>query len=113
MNLSTALTFLLLVFSGVLLHCETVTDAGKILSDIFTQFEPKFIFPWIEIYHKPFLVMLIALLLQFAPIRLYAAMYKQWQRLPVWGMSVCFCIAILVFYQFASMEALPFKYIEF
>lgn len=113
MHLSTALTFLLLVFSGVLLQCETVTDAGKMLSDIFTQFESKFIFPWIEIYHKPFLVMLIALLLQFAPIRFYAGMYKQWQRLPVWGMSVCFCIAILVFYQFASMEALPFKYIEF
>ncbi|MFM7814650.1 MAG: hypothetical protein ACKO66_09050, partial [Flavobacteriales bacterium] len=63
--------------------------------------------------HRPFLVMVFALMLQFLPLKFYQAVYTQWNRLPVWAMSICFCFAVLLFYQFASMESLPFKYIEF
>ncbi|MFM7731020.1 MAG: MBOAT family O-acyltransferase [Flavobacteriales bacterium] len=113
LHISTVFTFLLLVFSGVLLHCDSIGDAAKMLSDVFTQFDSKFILPWLEIYHRPFLVMVFALMLQFLPLKFYQSVYTQWNRLPVWAMSICFCFAVLLFYQFASMESLPFKYIEF
>ncbi|MFM7310097.1 MAG: hypothetical protein ACKOZY_05780, partial [Flavobacteriales bacterium] len=94
-------------------HCDSIGDAAKMLSDVFTQFDSKFILPWLEIYHRPFLVMVFALMLQFLPLKFYQSVYTQWNRLPVWAMSICFCFAVLLFYQFASMESLPFKYIEF
>lgn len=111
--LSTILTFLFLALTGLLLHCPDIFSAISFLTSMFTGFDVALLIPWLEIYYQPFLVLLLGLILQYLPISFYGSCLKFWQKIPVFFMSLIVCIVLLLLYQMSSLEAIPFKYIQF
>ena len=111
--LSILITFHFLVFTAVLLKVKTFGNAIDFWKKMFTDIDVGLLSKWIGIYTTPFLVMVIALILQFLPIKMYTNIFnffKKWH----WTLkALAFAILVIVLYQLYILEAMPFIYIQF
>ena len=111
--ISIFLTFNFLALTSVLINSPDVEFAFDFYSRIFTSTDFSLFPKWFSIYKTPFFIMTGALALQYLPLNWYSKMSSWFGRLPVFLIALFFTLLIILLYQIASKEALPFIYIEF
>lgn len=111
--ISIIITFHFLVFSAVLLKAKTFIEAVEFWKKMFTEVDFGMFSKWVGIYSTPFIIMIVALFLQYLPIKLYQKtfdFFKKWH----WTLkALAFAILVIVLYQLYILEAMPFIYIQF
>lgn len=107
------LTFNFLAFSAVLINGPSMEFAIDFYSRIFSKIDFSIFPKWLDIFYLPFTIMMAALLLQFLPLRFYAFIYKMYSKLPVILIAILFGLLIILLYQVALSDAVPFIYMEF
>jgi D-alanyl-lipoteichoic acid acyltransferase DltB (MBOAT superfamily) len=111
--LSMFLTFNFLAFSSVLINSPNILFAFNFYHKMFVNIDFGLFPKWLSIYYRPFTIMLIALGLQYLPLSWYSFLYKYYNKLPLFIVSTLLGILMIVLYQIASEDSLPFIYIEF
>jgi D-alanyl-lipoteichoic acid acyltransferase DltB (MBOAT superfamily) len=111
--LSIFLTFNFIAFSSVLINSPNILFAFNFYHKMFVDVDFGLFSKWLSIYYTPFTIMIVALILQYLPISWYSFLYKHYNKLPLFIVSTLFGILLIVLYQIASEDSLPFIYIEF
>ncbi|MPM20575.1 hypothetical protein SDC9_67006 [bioreactor metagenome] len=110
--ISIFITFHFLVFTAVLLKVPNLTKAGEfynfILQADFSMF-PQ----WFSIYQIPFILMVLGLLLQYLPIKLYTGILAGFTKVHWTLKAASFAVLVILLYQLYSLDAMPFIYIQF
>ncbi|PLW92119.1 MAG: hypothetical protein C0592_12410 [Marinilabiliales bacterium] len=111
--ISIIITFHFLVFTSVLLKAKTFGDALDFWKKMFSEVDFGMFSKWFGIYSAPFLIMIIALILQWLPNKMYTAIFnffKSWH----WAIkALAFAVLVIILYQLYILEAMPFIYIQF
>ena len=107
------LTFNFLAFSAVLINGPSLEFAIDFYNRIFTKIDFSLFSKWLAIYYLPFTIMLAALILQFLPLKFYSFVYKVYSKLPIMVIALFFAVLIILLYQIALSDSVPFIYMEF
>lgn len=111
--ISVLLTFNFIAFSSILINSPNISFAFDYYYKMFFYLDFSLFPKWLSIYSTPFTIMLIALILQYLPLSWYSFLYKYYNKLPLIIVSILFVILLVILFQIASEDSLPFTYIEF
>lgn len=111
--LSIFLTFNFLAFSSVLINSANLSFTADYFEKMFSGLDFSLFSKWVGIYCLPFTIMVTALVLQYLPVKWYSKGFALFSKLPIIIVALLFCLLIIILYQIASEDALPFVYIDF
>lgn len=110
---SVFITFHFLALSMILFRSNDLNAAWKMYSLIFTPFTPDLVAQWINAYFIPFVLVLLAFILHYSPIKLFTIGMNYFVK-SHWVLKVVvFFIGIILIYQAYSSDTQPFIYLEF
>ncbi len=110
---SMLLTFQFLTLACVLVNNENVLAAVDYYKKMTMPVRAAVWREWFQMYHMPFLVMTLALLLQYLPLSFYEKLKNVWLKLPMLLHALLFALLVFLLFQISSIESLPFRYIEY
>lgn len=111
--ISILITFHFLVFTAVLLKVPNLTKAKEFYNFMISDIDFSLFGAWFDIYKAPFLLMILGLLLQYLPIKMYTGIFKGFVKLHWTLKSLLFAILVILLYQLYSLDAMPFIYLKF
>jgi D-alanyl-lipoteichoic acid acyltransferase DltB (MBOAT superfamily) len=106
-------TFHLVCFAWIFFRADTMEKVGRMLTQIFTQFEPGIFPQLVSGYRLIFLLMITGYAIHFMPEKVDRAIQKKITRMPLWAKAALLSIAIFVVIQMRSAEIVPFIYFQF
>lgn len=111
--ISILITFHFLAFSMVLFRAPDLISAGKVYSLIFTKLDFSVAIQWIQLYYKPFIILVLAFILHYSPMKLNSFITQKFVKFDWLLKSIIIFLAVLIIYQAFNSEAQPFIYLEF
>lgn len=111
--ISVFLTFHFIVFTSVLLKSPSISFSIDYYQQMVSTFNPELLMNWMEIYYMPFTIMLVALVLQFLPLSVYSKFHGFILKTNVTITAAIFVIVLILLFQLASLDAMPFLYIVY
>ena len=97
----------------VLFRAESLQAAMKIYTLVFTHFDISVAAQWAKLYTLPMVVLLLALLLHYTPMKLNEFFTRRFVSMPWMLKAVVVFIGIILIYQAYSSDTQPFIYLEF
>ncbi|MFH0895026.1 MAG: MBOAT family O-acyltransferase [Bacteroidota bacterium] len=111
--ISIFITFHFLVFTSVLLKSFSLEKAQVVYSMMLNDLDFSLMPQWLEIYSWPFIVMAVALFLQYLPIKFYDFGLRVFRSTHWILKAVLLAILFVLLYQLYNSEAMPFIYIVY
>lgn len=111
--LSIFITFNFLSLSAVFFRADSVAKAGEMFRKIFTSLNFDIALPWLLNYTSVFVLMVIALVLQYLPLQWDKKVELTFGKLHWSIKTVTLALLILVIYQAMSSAPQPFLYLEY
>ena len=110
---SVIITFHFLMLTFIVFRAESLSTAWLMISGIFTRLDFSLTLPWMELYLRPFLIMLLGLALHSIPMQWEDKAGGVFARIHWFPKALLIALAIIIIYQSFSSEAQPFIYLEF
>lgn len=107
------ITFNIVCLGWIFFRAETTKIGWRILSQIFTNFNPAIISDFIIGYKWVVLLMAIGYLLHLAPDKLELKTKNLFQKMPLAAHAACVAIIIWIIMQTQSSQIQPFIYFQF
>jgi alginate O-acetyltransferase complex protein AlgI len=111
--LSIFITFHFLAFSMVLFRAESLTAAMKIYKLVFTHFDISVAGQWAQMYSRPLIILVLALLLHYTPMKWNEFVTRRFSGMHWSVKALLVCTAIIIIYQAYSSDTQPFIYLEY
>ena len=111
--ISIIITFHFLCFAFIMFRATDVAAAMKMYEKIFTSVDFSLAGQWINLYMYPFIILMLALLLHYTPLKWNTSLVRLFSRMH-WALkAVIIFIAFMIIYQAFSSQSQPFIYLEF
>lgn len=107
------ITFNVLMLSFIIFRAPDISVAADMLSHIFTDIDFSLAWQWIGLYKYPFIIIIVALLLHYTPMKWNIRLTALFGRLNWIWQSLIISLVIVFVYQFFSSDAQPFIYLNF
>lgn len=111
--ISILLTFHFVVFTVILFKSENTDIALEMYRGIFTRFNSGIFSYWMEGYHKPFMIILLAAILHYIPESWTNIVQTQFIKLAWPAKAIIITGSIILVFQTLSADQVPFQYLEF
>ena len=111
--ISTLFTFHVVCFAWIFFRADSMTKAGEMLTQIFTQFTPGVFLQFVTGYRMICFLMVIGYIIHFMPKKVDVALQQKVTCMPLWGKALLLCAAIFFVVQMKSADIVPFIYFQF
>lgn len=106
-------TFHIVAIGWVFFRADSLTVAGEMATQIFTQFHPEVLMQFINGYPYVTLAIATGYLLHYTPHGQALAMQRLLEQTPLVAKAVIFSLFIYLVLQVSSSEVVPFIYMQF
>jgi len=111
--ISIFITFHFICFAFIMFRATDMAAAMKMYEKIFTSVDFSLAGQWIGLYMYPFIVLILALVLHYTPLKWNTSLVKLYTRMHWTLKAVIVFIAFMIIYQAYSSQSQPFLYLEF
>jgi D-alanyl-lipoteichoic acid acyltransferase DltB (MBOAT superfamily) len=106
-------TFHLVCFAWIFFRSDTIEKAGRMLTQIFTRFEPGVFLQFISGYRLIFILTVAGYVFHFMPKKIDLAIQKKITCMPLWAKAALLSIVLFIVIRMKSAEIVPFIYFQF
>ena len=106
-------TFHIVAIGWIFFRADSLTVAGEMATQIFTQFHPEVLMQFINGYPYVTLAIATGYLLHYTPHGQALAMQRMIEQTPLVAKAVIFSLFIYLVLQVSSSEVVPFIYMQF
>ena len=106
-------TFLFVTSLWGFFRCGSATEAAKMMMHIFTDFQPEMIIPFVQTRTTWFIVLLLAFVAIFLPLKVYQWAEKVYINSHIVVKLLIFIALVQVILEFSNTEVSPFIYFQF
>lgn len=106
-------TFNFITFTRIFFRVQDDTKAQEVMNQIFGNLDPQFILPVIAHYAVVFIILLVAFIIHWLPVRVKDQIETTYIEMPVPAQVVVTALMGMLIYQSVTSEAIPFIYFQF
>ena len=111
--ISTIVTFHIVCLAWIFFRADSMAKAGEMISQIFTNFQPKIFLQFVSGYRMICVLMLTGYIIHFMPKKIDLSIQQKITCMPLWAKAALLCLAIFVVVQMKSADIVPFIYFQF